>query len=130
MYADKQELTIALSMEALRRTVMAESAFRTIMDPKLNNSSALSEREISLPDEVIRQAIGLTILRLHRMVKATDLDAEQDVVHLTLDPRRGCFTSELRQVRRIVEDAVVAWVLREWFGFYVPFDSIDALDWL
>lgn len=130
MYTENQELTVALSIEALKRAVKAECAYRTMMNSELMEPPLLKAENASMLADAIRHAIGLTILRLADMVKSTDLDSETDIVHLVVVAPKWCFNSELRQVRHIIEDAVVVCVLREWLGFDVPVDSIDALKWL
>ncbi len=130
MYTDNQELTVALSVEALKRAVKAECAFRTVINPELSESALLKAQNESMLGDAIRHAIGLTILRIADMVKSTDLYDGEDIVHLAVMVPKGCFASELHKVRHIVEDAVVTCVLRHWLGLDIPFDSLDALNWL
>ena len=127
MYSEPQKLTLALSIEAIERTIRAENALRMYSAQLADGQELLRPEQRHTLHDAIRHAIALTLLRLAKHVEDTDIDFGGPIVHVSMTAPKGCFTSELHLLWHTVEVATVACVMRDWLGHSTPFDPLESL---
>jgi len=127
MYPEPQKLTLALSIEAIERTIRAENALRMYSAQLADGQELLRPEQRTMLHDAIRHAIALTLLRLAKHIEETDIDFGGPIVHVSMTAPKKCFTSELHLLRHAVEEAAVACVMREWLGHPTPFDPLESL---
>lgn len=115
---ESRVFTIALSIEALERTVRAEYALWAYLNGDIDPPPLLRDDSRDKLHEAIRHSIALTILNMARVVKSTDIDrgGPTVTVEISMDGRDAADVGP-SALRKAMETCVAARVMRGWLGY-------------
>lgn len=106
---DHNYTTIALSADAIRETVYANTAVRTLMNPDESRPTLLTRHRAELLTKLIRSTSLEFIGRLAPAVECSDPGEGEDVMELRVAIRTGVSATA---VRHLIEEAIGALTLR------------------